>query len=68
MIPMDTEHASPDDLAALRAAFDIDDDGASALGREAVHAFEAEHGIVLPEPYRTFVADITDGSYAGPPD
>ncbi|WP_267286723.1 hypothetical protein [Kitasatospora acidiphila] len=24
-----------------------------------------EHGIVLPEPYRTFVAEITDGSYRG---
>ncbi|MEU0599727.1 SMI1/KNR4 family protein [Streptomyces sp. NPDC006393] len=38
------------------------------LGWEALRAFEAEHGIVLPEPYRTFVAEITDGSYSGPPD
>jgi hypothetical protein len=65
---MNTDHADPDELAALRAAFDVDDDGESALGWEAVHAFEAEHGIVLPEPYRTFVAEITDGSYSGPPD
>jgi hypothetical protein len=33
-----------------------------------VHAFEAEHGIVLPEPYRTFVAETADGSSSGPPE
>ncbi|MGP3638698.1 SMI1/KNR4 family protein, partial [Streptomyces sp. 24-1644] len=64
---MDTEHAAPADLDALRTAFGIDDGGASALGRTAVHAFETEHGVVLPEPYRTFVAEISDGSYSGPP-
>ncbi|MGW3358613.1 SMI1/KNR4 family protein [Streptomyces bungoensis] len=65
---MNPEQADPDDLAVLRAAFAVDDAGRSALGWEAVRAFEAEHGMVLPEPYRTFVAEITDGSYAGPPD
>ncbi|QNE79042.1 SMI1/KNR4 family protein [Streptomyces finlayi] len=65
---MNTEHASPAGLAILRAAFDVDDHGASALGLPAVRAYEAEHGVVLPEPYRTFVAEMTDGSYAGPPD
>ncbi|POX54049.1 SMI1/KNR4 family protein [Streptomyces sp. Ru71] len=65
---MNNDHADPAELDALRAAFGVDDGGASALGWEAVRAFEAEHGIVLPEPYRTFVAEITDGSHQGPPD
>lgn len=37
-----------------------------ALGHEAVEAWEAENGVVLPEPYRTFVADISNGSSLGP--
>ncbi|WP_327716070.1 SMI1/KNR4 family protein [Streptomyces sp. NBC_00490] len=65
---MNVEQAAPEDLDALHKAFGVDDDGASALGWEAVHAFEAEHGIVLPEPYRTFVAEISDGSFQGPPE
>ncbi|GAA3497292.1 hypothetical protein GCM10019016_043930 [Streptomyces prasinosporus] len=65
---MNCDHADPAELDALREAFDVDDGGESALGWEAVHAFEAEHGVVLPEPYRTFVAEVTDGSYSGPPD
>lgn len=64
---MNTELADPDDLAEIRAALDVDD-GESALGWAAVQAFEQEHGIVLPEPYRTFVAEISDGSNSGPPD
>ncbi|GAA3716440.1 hypothetical protein GCM10022224_097540 [Nonomuraea antimicrobica] len=64
---MDTDHADPADLAALRAAFDVDA-GEQPLGWDAVHAFEAEHGVVLPEPYRTFVAEVCDGSSSGPPD
>ncbi|WP_327426001.1 SMI1/KNR4 family protein [Streptomyces sp. NBC_01236] len=64
---MNIDQADPAELAALRAAFDVDDGGESALGWEAVRAFEADHGIVLPEPYRTFVAEMTDGMSSGPP-
>ncbi|MEV7447965.1 SMI1/KNR4 family protein [Streptomyces nigra] len=65
---MNVDQADPAELALLRAAFDADDGGGPAHGWEAVHAFEAEHGIVLPEPYRTFVAEISDGSHFGPPE
>lgn len=65
---MVTEQADPAEVEALRAAFDVDDGGESALGWEAVRAFEEDHGVVLPEPYRTFVAEIADGSHSGPPE
>ncbi|WP_328466424.1 SMI1/KNR4 family protein [Streptomyces sp. NBC_00448] len=65
---MDVENASREELDALRAAFGVDDGGASALGWEGVRAFEAECGVVLPEPYRTFVAEVADGSPLGPPE
>ncbi|MFD7818647.1 SMI1/KNR4 family protein [Streptomyces sp. NPDC059785] len=65
---MNPDQADPAELAELRAAFGTGDGGASALGWEAVRAFEADHGIVLPEPYRSFVAEITDGSSSGPPE
>ncbi|MFF4413555.1 SMI1/KNR4 family protein [Streptosporangium sp. NPDC001559] len=55
------------DPAALRAVFDVGT-RVPPLGWDAVRAFEAEHGIVLPEPYRTFVAEVCDGSRSGPPD
>jgi hypothetical protein len=60
---MDTDSANLDDLAILRSAFE----NGTPLGWDAVHAFEEQQGIVLPEPYRTCVAEITDGA-AGPPD
>ncbi|MFF9625931.1 SMI1/KNR4 family protein [Streptomyces griseosporeus] len=64
---MNNDQADPADLALLREAFGAGDECTPALGWEAVRAFEAEHGIVLPEPYRTCVAEITDGSRQGPP-
>jgi len=60
---MDTDSASLEDLAILRSAFE----NGTPLGWEAVHAFEEQQGIVLPEPYRTCVAEIADGA-TGPPD
>jgi hypothetical protein len=63
----DPEFPNPEHLAELRRTFGVDD-GSSALGWPAVHAFEAESGIVLTEPYRAFVAEISDGSYQGPPE
>jgi hypothetical protein len=65
---MNLEYVDPAVLAELREAVGADDDGASALGRPAVRAFEQRHGVVLPEPYRSFVAEVSDGSKAGPPD
>src|ERR1700722_11150602 len=62
---VDTEHAAPEDLELLRAAFPAGE----PLGWAGVRAFEAEYEVVLPEPYRTFVAEICGGAYdAGPPD
>jgi hypothetical protein len=63
---MDAEHARAEDLDALRAAFTTG--CRPALGWDAVRAFEAEHEVVLPEPYRTFVAEVCDGSKDGPPE
>jgi hypothetical protein len=62
---VDTEHAAASDLELLRTAFP---EGVP-LGWEGVRAFEGEQGIVLPEPYRTFTAEICGGAYAaGPPE
>ncbi|MFJ8746536.1 SMI1/KNR4 family protein [Embleya sp. NPDC127516] len=65
--------ASPDErpdeaaLEFLRSAFEP---GwrEPALGYEAVSAWEAENGVVLPEPYRSLVAEISNGSSVGPPE
>jgi hypothetical protein len=63
---MDVDRAQSADLEALRAAFEVDS-CESPLGWETVRAFEAEHKVVLPEPYRTFVAEICNGFDSGPP-
>ncbi|MFJ1567304.1 SMI1/KNR4 family protein [Streptomyces erythrochromogenes] len=39
-----------------------------ALGYAAVEAWEAENGVTLPEPYRSFVAEVSNGSAPGPRD
>ncbi|MEQ4606119.1 SMI1/KNR4 family protein [Streptomyces bacillaris] len=67
MIGMNTETCAPADSAALRKIFVPRPEAGPPLGWGAVRAFEAEHGVVLPEPYRTFVAEICDGLRAGPP-
>lgn len=67
MTGMNTETCDPAELAALREIFAPRPDAVPPAGPEAVRSFEAENGIVLPEPYRTFVAEICDGLRAGPP-
>ncbi|MGI5478731.1 SMI1/KNR4 family protein [Streptomyces lavendofoliae] len=52
-------------LGFLRSAFSVES-REPALGWEAVAAWEARNGIVLPEPYRTFVAEISNGFPLGP--
>ncbi|MFG2753916.1 SMI1/KNR4 family protein [Streptomyces xanthophaeus] len=39
-----------------------------ALGYEALSTWEAENGVKLPEPYRSLIAEITNGSPLGPPE
>lgn len=59
-LDLDTE------MAALREAF-ADVSLGPPAGWYGVHLFETEHGIVLPEPYRTFLATIGDSCPDGPP-
>ncbi|MEV0749844.1 SMI1/KNR4 family protein [Streptomyces sp. NPDC050273] len=64
---MNTEACDPAELAALRKIFASRPEALPPSGSNAVRSFEAEHGILLPEPYRTFVAEVCDGLRAGPP-
>src|SRR3954451_13232034 len=52
-------------LAFLRSAF-VPEWREPALGHEAVAHWERENRVVLPEPYRTFIAEISNGSSLGP--
>ncbi|MEV4788281.1 SMI1/KNR4 family protein [Streptomyces tuirus] len=54
-------------VALLREAFPAEVRH-SPLGWEALWAWERRHGVVLPEPYRTFVAEIANGTDDGPLD
>lgn len=67
MTGMSTEACDPAELAALREIFASRPEAVPPVGSEMVRSFEAEHGTVLPEPYRTCVAEICDGLRAGPP-
>ncbi|MFB6876174.1 SMI1/KNR4 family protein [Streptomyces sp. NPDC056323] len=67
MTGMNTETCDPAELATLREIFTSRPEAVPPAGWESVRSFEAEHSIVLPEPYRTFVAEICDGLRAGPP-
>ncbi|MFD6659250.1 SMI1/KNR4 family protein [Streptomyces parvus] len=67
MTGMNTETCDPAESAALREIFATRPEAVPPVGSAAVRSFEAEHGIVLPEPYRTCVAEICDGLRAGPP-
>ncbi|MFB7113416.1 SMI1/KNR4 family protein [Streptomyces sp. NPDC056190] len=59
------QHPAEATLDFLRSAFPSEW-REPALGHEAVAAWEAENRVVLPEPYRTFIAEISNGSSLGP--
>nr|WP_246213986.1 SMI1/KNR4 family protein [Kitasatospora viridis] len=55
------------DLDVLQAAFPVEW-REPPLGEEDVAVWEDEHGVRLPEPYRSFITHITNGSSYGPPE
>lgn len=54
------------DLKLLHLAYP-EDVRIPPLGWEELRAWESRWGVLLPEPYRTFVAEISNGTYGGPP-
>ncbi|WP_217553708.1 SMI1/KNR4 family protein [Streptomyces sp. GbtcB6] len=54
-------------LEFLRSAFEPEW-REPALGDDAVLVWESENRVVLPEPYRSLVAEIANGSSLGPPE
>ncbi|MFF4507846.1 SMI1/KNR4 family protein [Streptomyces sp. NPDC001401] len=54
-------------IAVLREAFPAEVRH-RPLDREELRVWERRHGVVLPEPYRTFVTEIANGTDDGPPD
>ncbi|NEB73651.1 SMI1/KNR4 family protein [Streptomyces sp. SID14478] len=67
MSGMNTEVCDSAELVTLRRIFASRPEALPPIRQGAVRAFEAEHGIVLPEPYRTSVAEVCDGLGSGPP-
>ena len=59
------ERADDDAQAALKRALP-EEWREDQLGWPAVQDWEADHGVVLPEPYRTLIAQVSNGSALGP--
>ncbi|MEV6164189.1 SMI1/KNR4 family protein [Streptomyces sp. NPDC052052] len=65
----DTRDQPPDEatLVFLRSAFPPEW-REPTLGHETVAEWERENEVLLPEPYRTFITQISNGSSLGPAD
>ena len=61
------ERPGDDVLAALRRSLP-EEWREEPLGWPGVHGWEADNGVVLPEPYRTLIAEVANGSALGPPE
>ncbi len=63
----DRSRAEAQDIEALQDAFPVEW-REPPLGWDALRVWENEQGVVLPEPYRTFIAETANGSSLGPPE
>ena len=59
------QRPNEDVLEFLRSAFEPEW-REPPLGYGAIGAWESEHGVTLPEPYRTVIAEISNGCSLGP--